>query len=303
MSVLANNTQIAYQEAGPKDGPVVLLIMGLGAQLTMWPPRLIDGLTNLGYRVITFDNRDIGLSQKFPDIRAPNLLGQAVLKRLGLSHGAPYTLHEMTDDAVGLLQALKVERAHVVGVSMGGMIAQLLAAKYPNLISSLTAISSTTNNPGLPSSDWRVLLAMARRGTPPATVNGAINQTLYMLKAIGTPGEDPWVNGLRERVERSYARSYYPVGSTRQMAAIVASGDLRRWSRRITAPSLVLHGTHDRLVPLSGGKDIARTIAGSQLEIINGMGHDLPDRFLLRIISRLTFHFEQAQGLCLEATG
>ncbi len=290
-SITANNIELAYREYGCKSDTPVLLIMGLGAQLSMWPPLLINSLVEKGYRVIAFDNRDIGLSQKFPDVSAPNPIAQTLLRRVGIRVSTPYSLLDMAADASGLLAALKVNKAHVVGVSMGGMIAQLLAANYPSQVLSLTAISSTTNNPSLPSSDFRVLLALAKRKTAFPTRAGAVNQTLQALHAIGTRGEDPWVNGLRDRVEESYERSYYPVGTSRQLAAIVATGDLRRWSNSIQAPTLVVHGTADPLVPFTGGKDILRTVSGAQLLTLEGMGHDLPERFIRKIVSRMTYLF------------
>lgn len=286
---LANQTNIYYADHGSKSAPPVLMIMGLGAQLSMWPKSLIDKLLAQGFRVICFDNRDTGLSQKFTSKQCPNAVAQSMLKNVGVKLNAPYTLVDMAEDASELLTSLGVKHSHVIGVSMGGMIAQILAANFPAKVKSLTLISSTTNNPKLPSSDFRLLLALARRKKVFPTRIQAINQALHTLNEIGTKGEDPWSNGLRERIEESYDRCYYPVGASRHLAAIIATGDLRRWSRSVVCPTLIVHGTADPLVPFTGGKDLIRNIPNSELLSIQGMGHDLPDKHIERIVNAFTY--------------
>jgi pimeloyl-ACP methyl ester carboxylesterase len=196
----------------------------------------------------------------------------------------------MARDAAGLLDALSIEKADVVGVSMGGMIGQFLAAKYPDKVTSLTAIMTTTGNPKLPRPDREVFKAMVRRGPPPATRGEIIDRSVAAFSVIGTPGENHNTNGMRDRIAASVDRDFTPSGPVRQTAAIIASGDFRAVTRRITAPTLVIHGSADPLVSPEGGKDIAALVPDAKIEIIDGMGHDIPPRFLPNITELVLAH-------------
>lgn len=291
--VTANGIRLAYDEFGDPQDPVMLLIMGLGTQMIAWPDDFCEQLAARGYRVIRFDNRDIGLSEKMEGARVPHVLKLAVSARFKLPLDVPYTLHDMTMDAVGLLNALKIKAAHVVGASMGGMIAQLMAGHHPFRVLSLTSIMSTSGCPTLPGADAKISLHMMKR-----PVN-ADRETLedYALRTwrmIGSPAYPPTEEALREKIARSYRRSFYPQGHRRQMAAILASGDRVATLKRIMAPTLVIHGTEDPLVPVAGGIDTARHVPGARLELIEGMGHDLPQPLLPHFVDLIGSHADEA---------
>jgi pimeloyl-ACP methyl ester carboxylesterase len=295
--VNANGIEIEVEEYGSRADPAILLIMGLAAQLTLWPKPMIDGLVSAGFRVIRFDNRDIGLSQKFHEKRAPSpALTMTAIRMLGLKSVAPYTLHDMAVDAVGVLDALDIPSAHVVGVSMGGMIGQLVAAKFPTRTRSFTAIMSSTNNRRLPQADPALLRQLFGARTRPRTHDELIDRIVALWNAIGTPdgGNDP--AEFREKIAASVARCNYPSGVRRQIAAIVATGDLRPWTRKIAAPTLVIHGSLDPLAPPAGGRDIAANVKGARIEIIDGMGHDLPPKHVNRITELIADHARSAES-------
>ncbi len=291
--IKANNLTIEYEDAGPKDGPVLLLIMGLAAQMTFWPDTLIKSFTDAGFRVIRFDNRDIGLTSKLHGKRAPNPLAQAAARFVGLNGFAPYTLHDMVADTVGLLDALKIKKAHLVGVSMGGMIAQLMSATHPQRVASLTSIMSGTLNPRLPGPSPRITVPLFLSGPKGKSRDALIKRAIEMWSLIRTEGDDH--SELEAKLAAGFDRSYYPAGVRRQLAAIIATGDLRPHIRKIEAPTLVIHGSKDPLAPLEGGKDSARNIKNARLEIIEGMAHDLPKKFLPRIAALIVDHARQAQ--------
>ncbi|MEO0608620.1 MAG: alpha/beta hydrolase [Pseudomonadota bacterium] len=290
-AITANDIKITYESFGDPAAPTVLMIMGLGGQLTMWTEQLIEDLVAGGYHVITFDNRDIGLSHHHTGEKSPNVLRQMVLRRIGIKIKTPYELRDMAQDTIGLMDALKLDQAHLVGVSMGGMIGQHVAAIAPDRVASLTAIMTTTGNPKLPRPSRAVLAAMLRRGPPPTTRDEIIDRSVKGFETIGTPGEDQNTNGMRDRIARSYDRSYNPSGVLRQMSAIVAAGDFRKYTRSIKAPTLVIHGNKDPLAPIEGGYDIAKLVRGARMEVIDGMGHDVPPRFLPQITKLLLNHF------------
>jgi pimeloyl-ACP methyl ester carboxylesterase len=296
-AIVANGIKIEYEEMGPKNGPVVLLIMGLAAQMTLWPPAMLEALSGAGFRVVRFDNRDIGLTQKLHGRRVVNPLFQIAAKALGLNNLAPYTLHTMVADAVGLLDALRVEHAHVVGASMGGMIAQLLAATHPKRVLSLTSIMSGTNNPRLPRPSRRTMSLLMSGGSGRGGSKAEIlDRMMKVWSVIGTPNSGADEAEFRATLEAALARSYYPAGVRRQLAAIIATGDLRPHIRKIVAPALVIHGSKDPLALLEAGIDSARNIPGARLEIIDGMGHDLPAKFLPRINELILAHVRSAQA-------
>jgi len=289
--VTANGVKIVYQSHGPSEAPVALLIMGLGGQLTMWPDKLVEDLVAAGYRVITFDNRDIGLSHHHTGEKPPKILRQILLRRIGIRSKTPYDLRDMAKDTIGLMDALKLDHVHLVGISMGGMIGQHVAAMVPDRVTSLTAIMTTTGNPKLPRPSATVMQAMIRRGPQPTTRDEIIDQSVATFGVIGTPGEDQNTNGMRDRITRSFDRSFNPAGVLRQMSAIVASGDFRKFTRSIKAPTLVIHGDQDPLVPIEGGRDIAKLVRGARFEIMEGMGHDVPPRFLSKVTQLMLDHF------------
>lgn len=291
-SITANGIEIEYETFGAATDPTVLMIMGLGGQLTMWPDKLVEDLVGGGYRVILFDNRDIGLSHHHTGEKSPSILRQIILRRIGIKLKTPYELVDMARDTLGLMDALKLDEVHLVGISMGGMIGQHVASMAPDRVKSLTAIMTTTGNPKLPRPSGNVMKAMVRRGPQPTSRDEIIDQSVATFGVIGTPGEDQNTNGMRDRITRSYDRSFNPAGVLRQMSAIVASGDFRKHTRSIKSPTLVVHGNADPLVPIEGGHDIAKLVRGARMEIMDGMGHDVPPRFLPQITKLMLDHFD-----------
>jgi len=295
--ILSNGLKLEVEEFGKPSDPPVLLIMGLAAQLTRWPEAFIESLVDNGFRVIAFDNRDVGLSTKMISDRASSPLAVALLNTVGLADLlAPYKLNDMAKDAAGVLDALNIERAHVIGASIGGMIGQILCAENPERIRSFTAIMSSTNNPDLPKAhprlSWEVMTARKRSSSR----EELIDITLRIWEMIGTKnsGRDPVE--FRRQVAASVDRNSSPSGIRRQMAAIIATRDLRDWTRKVTAPSLVIHGSDDPLVPFQNGLDIAAEIVNARMEIIEGMGHDLPPVYLATIIGHILEHLCSAEN-------
>jgi pimeloyl-ACP methyl ester carboxylesterase len=274
--ITANGVSLEYETQGDPANPPLLLIMGLGAQLTLWPEEFVAALASRGFYVIRHDNRDIGLSTKFTEAGVPNIRRIALMRMFGLRARVPYTLSDMAADAVGLLGALGIARAHIVGASMGGMIAQLVAATYPDRVLSLTSIMSTTGSRRLPPPRPAALAALMQR--PPATIDedAVVEIGRRIVAAIGSPGYPADQERLRARVIRDFRRSFHPTGPVRQMAAILDDGDRSLRLRGVTAPTLVIHGAADPLVPVQGGRDTARKIAGAKLIEYPGMGHDIP---------------------------
>jgi len=274
-NVSINGQVIEYESLGSAQSPTILLIMGLGMQLISWPDTFCEYLVSNGFRVIRFDNRDIGLSGKVQPKRQVNIKLAMLAAVLGLPVRAPYLLDDMALDSIGLLTALNIDRAHIVGVSMGGMIAQLIAANHPERVLTLTSIMSSSGNRRAHRGKPDAIRALMAR---PADVSNPESIADHMVKVygvIGSPGFVPDPSELRQRVKRNIHRSYHPAGTARQMLAIMASGDRRIKLTKITAPTLVIHGADDKLVPLAAGRDTAKHIKGAQLKVIPGMGHDL----------------------------
>lgn len=291
----ANGIEIHYEEEGDPAAPAMLLIMGFGAQLTLWPDELVEALAAQGFRVIRYDNRDVGLSQKFDGVKAPGLVKMTLLSKIGFTPKVPYTLADMADDGVGLLDALGIERAHIVGASMGGMIAQHVAARHPDRCLSLTTVFSTTGNPKLPPARPEAMKALITR--PDSTEEGVLVEHGMMLaRTIGSPGYPAPEDRLRERTLASVRRSFYPEGPTRHLSAIVADGDRRAMLRDIAVPTLVLHGEDDPLVPCEGGRDTAASIPGARLKTIPGWGHDLPLELVDELAGAIGEHARQSGG-------
>jgi pimeloyl-ACP methyl ester carboxylesterase len=261
--------ELCYETFGDPADPAMLLVMGLATQMIGWHEELCAELAGRGFHVVRFDNRDVGRSAR-AEGRPPRLL-QLLLRD---KRAAAYTLDDLARDAVGLLDHLAIERAHVVGASMGGMIAQTIAARHRERVLSLASIMSNTGArwSGQPS----LRLYPSLLGRPPRNREEYVDYVARMFEQIGSPGFDHDEQDLRRLAELSYDRGLNPAGSGRQLAAIIASGDRTPLLRTITAPTLVIHGTKDRLVPPSGGRATARAIPGARLMMIEGMGHDLP---------------------------
>ena len=304
MQIIANNIAIEVEDSHPGDDsgrPPVLLIMGLGMQLVAWPIELIEALVAAGFRVVSFDNRDIGLSQHFDELGTPNLAWEGLKYRMGWRIKPPYTLHDMACDTLGVLDALHITRAHVVGVSMGGMIAQRLALLAPERLLSLTSIMSSSGARGLPAADssiTRVLLGRPKS----ASLQAQVDHTVALFKVIGSPVFPSDEALMRERVASYMTRSNHPQGFTRQLMAAVADDARAESLARVTTPTLVVHGHDDPLVPFACGEDTARRIPGAQLAGIEGMGHDLAPGVVARLLALLVPHFEARHvkkgGLC-----
>ena len=294
--IKANGIDIEYESFGSDDAEVILLIMGLGAQLTQWPLELCEALVVRGYRVIRFDNRDAGLSTRMERDRAFAFSDAFFALASGKSTFAPYSLSDMAADAVGLLDALNIARAHIVGASMGGMIAQHVAAEYPERAFSLTSIMSSSGNPMLPPPRPRVLSLFMPHGAPRDT-EAVISRGIKTYEVIGSPGFPTDAATLREWVMRDAARAYYPQGVMRQMAAVLSDGDRRPMLRKLDVPCVVLHGRDDPLVPVAAGEDTAANIEGADLRIIDGMGHDLPLALVPQITDAIVAAAERATGV------
>lgn len=273
----ANGIELEYDITGPADGEPLLLIMGLGAQMTRWSSAFVDKLAAKGLRVIRFDNRDVGLSAKFDDAGLPDM--PSVFK--ALSEGEPppvaYTLSDMAADAAGLLDALGIERAHIVGGSLGGMVAQLVAADHPHKTLSLTSIMSTTGNRSLPPAAPEAIAVLNNRGPDPhVDFEGYLEHSVKGAFVVGSPGFPPDPEEIKLRTRNDFNRSYSPAGFARQYAAAASSPDRRPKLATIKAPTVVIHGEADPLVPLTGGQDTADNVPGAELVVIEGMGHDIP---------------------------
>jgi pimeloyl-ACP methyl ester carboxylesterase len=268
--------------------------MGLGTQMTAWSLPFCERLAGHGYRVIRFDNRDVGLSSKFHGEKAPTLARFAITRFLGLSLRVPYTLDDMADDAVGVLDAINVDEAHIVGASMGGMIAQLIAGRFPDRCISLTSIMSTSGEPSLPRPSAEVRKMLLAPRPDPSQPEAVVQRIMKSYKTIGSPGFRRSDDELRQLAENSLARSYYPEGFMRQVAAIAANGSRVDLLRRILAPTLVIHGKEDPLVPVECGIHTAEQIRGAKLELIDGMGHDLPPQLNDRIVDLIGYHVSEA---------
>lgn len=281
MKVEANGVRIEVDDQGPADGPVVLLIMGLGMQLIAWPQTMVQMLVRQGFRVVRFDNRDIGLSQGFDAAGVPNMALAGLRHAMHLPVHSPYSLADMARDALGVLDALDIEQAHVCGASMGGMIAQHLAAMAPERVASLTLMMTTSGSRRLPLPAWRVRRALMSRPMKPGA-DAAVDWIIQVLHLIGSPAYPSDPQALRARALESVQRAWRPSGSARQLLAVVADGDRSALLPHIQAPTLVIHGVDDPLVPVACGKDLAQRIPDARADFIPGMGHDLPEELLQR---------------------
>jgi pimeloyl-ACP methyl ester carboxylesterase len=259
--------------------------MGLGMQLLAWHEDFVASLVARGFRVIRFDNRDIGLSQSFDAVGVPNLAFDSVRYALGLRVSSPYTLADMAADTAGLLDALGIARAHVCGASMGGMIAQRLAARHPERVKSVTLMMTSSGSRHLPGPSLKVRGAMISRPKQPRRVENIVDHYVDLYRLIGSPAFPATREYLRERLTRSVTRSYRPAGTARQMVAIAADGDRSAVLATLRSPTHVIHGAADPLIPVPAGRDLAARIPGATLDVIDGMGHDLPKELWPRFVA------------------
>lgn len=284
MQIPANGLRIEVDDLGPPaspGGPPILMLMGLGMQLIAWPQPLVAQLTARGRRVVRIDNRDAGLSQGFDHVGTPNLAWATLRYMLRLPVHAPYTIADMAADALGVLDALGLARVHVVGASMGGMIAQHLAATQPQRVARLTLMMTTSGARHLPQPNGRVRLALLDgRALPPGDAEALVDRLERVFTLIGSPAHRPQPGAereaFRERLRASVRRAYRPAGVARQLVAVAADGDRTPLLSRIVAPTHIVHGAADPLVPVRAAHELHARIAGSTLEVIDGMGHDLP---------------------------
>ena len=298
-NIHANGIDIYYEDNGPVDAPVILLVMGLGTQMIAWPDTLIQGLVGKGFRVIHYDNRDVGMSQRMDGAPAGSLVWAMLATRFGLPVRTAYSLTDMANDGVELLNALAIEKAHIVGASMGGMIAQLIAANHPEKVLSMTSVMSTSGKPGLPGprADIRKRMMTPRPTNP--TKEEAVKLGAEVLETISFADSARAPTAFADMAARAFDRGYYPIGMKRQLLAIVADGSRAERLKKITVPTLVVHGGADPLVPKEGSEDIARHIPGARLEIIDEMAHDLPPSQVGRMVDLIADHATAATPLAV----
>jgi pimeloyl-ACP methyl ester carboxylesterase len=289
----ANGIQIEYDTFGKKSSRPLLLIMGLSAQMIFWDEQFCKQLADKGHYVIRFDNRDVGLSSKLDNLGVPDVMRAISARMQGEKFKPPYTIRDMADDSFGLLDALHIDNAHVCGVSMGGMIAQTMAIQHPDRVRSLTSIMSTPGDPNLPQGKPEVMAVLL--APPPVGREAAIEHGIKIWRTISGPGfpfDETWT---RKTMSLSYDRAYCPQGVMRQLVAIMAQEDRTPALRKIAAPTLVIHGADDPLVPVVCGKATAAAVPGSSLLIIPGMGHSLPTGAWPQIIDAISKHTQKAE--------
>lgn len=286
--VPANGIQLCYETFGDPANPPMVLIMGLAAQMIVWDDEFCTLLAARGFWVVRFDNRDIGMSTRFPKARTPRFAELMLAQATRIKFRMPYTLRDMAADTIGLMDALGIRSAHVVGASMGGAIAQEIAILYPSRVRSMTSIMSSTGDPKLPGPTPRALAVLSKK--VPLDREGYIREYVHTWSVLA--GDHFPFNA--ERTARqgaaSYDRGINPPGVARQLLAIIASGNRRKALRGVTVPTLVIHGTADPLVPDAAGRDTALTIPGAKLLLIEGMGHSFPREVWPRIIDAIAQH-------------
>lgn len=297
-TVEANGIRLAYESYGPAEREAILLIGGTGNQLIDWPIELVEELVDRGYRVVRFDSRDVGLSTHLDSAGLPDWAAIVTAGQEGRPPPLAYTLEDMAQDAVALLDALDIPRAHIVGVSQGGMVAQLMAIHHPEYVLSLTSMMATSGNPTLPLPARPEVLAGV--GTPPTgdDRNERIDFEVRSRLALGSPAYPTDEETIREQVARGFARAYDPAGVARhQAAALVASYQDRRTAlQAVRVPTVVLHGAEDPLVAVQGGREVAESIPEAEFRLIPGMGHDVPVALVPVIADAITAAAARASG-------
>jgi len=277
MQLSANGITLEVEDHGPTSGEPLLLIMGLGMQLVAWPDGFVKQLVRQGFRVIRFDNRDAGLSQSFDAAGVPNLAIAAMQHVFRMSVKSPYSLADMAGDAVGVLDALNIKRAHVCGASMGGMIAQHMGISHAARIKSLTLIMTTSGARALPQPSMKVRQALLSRPADPKSLDSIAEHYYKLYRLIGSPGFPAAEAELRGRIGASVRRSNRPHGVARQLVAIAADSGRAARLGQITVPTHIIHGDADPLVPVAAAHDLKKRITGATMDLIGGMGHDLPE--------------------------
>jgi pimeloyl-ACP methyl ester carboxylesterase len=295
-NIFANGIQIEYETFGEPSSPPLLLIAGIGGQMIGWDEELCKEWARKGLYVIRFDNRDVGLSTKMEKSGVPDLKAAMTAIANGEKVIAPYTLADMADDAVGLLDELKIDKAHICGISMGGAITQTISFKHPSRVRSMTQVYATTGNPQLPQPKPEIMKLLLTQ--PPEEREAYVDYQLKLYKTIAGHGfsfDEIWHRNL---AGRSYDRAFYGSGKARQFMATLAQGNRKPFLPSITAAALVIHGADDPLVPVSGGRDSAEAIPGAELMIIEGMGHDMPHGSAWPlIVKKVAAHVRKADGL------
>jgi len=290
-----NGIVIEYEIAGPEDGAPLLLIHGVGAQLIRWPDALLDRFAEAGFRTIRFDNRDSGLSTHFGTSPSPDIAAIIAARARGEEPELPYTLADMAADSLGLLDVLGIEQAHVLGMSLGGMIAQAMALAQPARVLSLALVMTNSGNPGLPPSDAEALRALAV--APPDPVADREAHLAHMTRRsqiLGSPSYPTPESALRRFAALAADRCFDPGGVTRQTAASRGAPDRREALRALSVPTLVVHGADDRLIPAEAGDELAALIADTWLLRIRGMGHDLPAQLFDLIVPAVKANADRA---------
>lgn len=290
---VSKDIELCVEVGGDPNNPPLLLVMGLGSQLIFWPENFIKRLINAGFFVIRFDNRDIGLSTKISrsDLPQTNTLVAMLRLQLGLDNSktsVPYRLEDMAEDTAGLIRALGLRQVHVLGASMGGIISQILAAKYPHLVNRLALIFSTHNKPLLPPPRPKQLYTLIKRPTS-FQEEDIINHGKWFINTIGSQGHID-EQAVAEVAKLRYQRCFYPIGSLQQLKAILTTGSIQPYSQEVKAPTLIMHGSQDGLLPPSHGKAVAKDIPNATFKLIKGMSHDLPEYFQPFIVNQLKRH-------------
>lgn len=291
----ANGITLEAETFGDATHPTVLLIMGLGCQLVIWPDAFCERLAAEGFHVVRFDNRDIGLSEKIKGPRDPQFFKNILRSRLGLKVQAPYTLDDMARDTVGLMDALGIARAHLVGLSMGGMIAQLMALDHRERVASLTSIMSTSGNPRLPQASAKVQMRLIRRPKG-RDRDSLIAHGTETWKVLASPKAVPSEDERRAIATRAVDRSIYPRGYLHQLLAVLASGSRHRRLPQVQVPTLIIHGEDDPLIPVAAAYEQHKLIPNSQLAVLPAMGHDLPKPLLPKLVQLVSHHARAAMG-------
>ncbi len=293
-SARSGDVEIYYEDMGDPNDPAVLLIMGLGAQLLLWRTGFCEKLVNQGLRVIRYDNRDVGLSTKLTGRHAgAPLLPRMLRSFVGMRSPAAYTLEDMADDGAALLDHLRIDTAHIVGASMGGMIAQVFAARHHARTKTLAVFFSSNNQAALPPPGHAQLRAILRRPKD-ATRDAIVQNAIRVIRIIGSPGYPAPEQKIRAEAIEGYDRSYYPPGVARHFAAILGSGSLLHYDRQINVPTVVLHGKADKLMRPFGGRAIAKAISSARLVLFDGMGHELPEALWDDVVGELKTTFAEA---------
>lgn len=294
MKVTANGLSLEVDVQGPPSGEPLLLVMGLGMQLVAWPEAFVRLLAAEGFRVVRYDHRDVGLSQWLDELGVPNLAWAGMRHALGLPVRAPYGIADMAADALGVMDALGLAQAHVCGVSMGGMIAQHLAASHPTRVHSLTLVMTTSGSRRLPQPGWPARKAMMSRPRSAAPEH-IVEHVQRLMAVVGSPAYPTAPAELAARTREAAARAWHPAGTARHVAAVIADGDRTPLLAQIQVPTHVIHGLADPLVPPAAGEQLAAAIGGATLDLVPGMGHDLPEALLPRLAQGIVANARRAQ--------